>query len=669
MELRHVDPKTLLDNPNNPRRAQTDDAEDRRLAYSIKAAGLIHPPVVRELEDGVLMIVAGHRRTRAAIRAGLKSIAVHVRDGDEKTDDLAALSENLVRLNMSDVDQWKAVTRLRTERRMTDRAICQALMFTPAKLKQLELLSNLHPPMLDAIQRRLLPTPQQLATIAAAPLDDQAFVWGQQFVDEDEEYDADDDGYDEDDEEGIADDTTPGDDASQDIEPEAPVSSEGPETSEDDPRDRLWPDEPGSVPDWVGMANALRRTRFFARDARFDDAQAKAVGVIWTEDLFAEGGADNRFTEDRNAYEAAQRGWLDAAVGDGFDVFGVDPYGNADLPDHCVNVGRWMEPKESDRTGYYLDPRSLVVKEFRFRERAPVTAGTLVGTGTLAVAAAAPPKERPDISRAGHGLIGARRTQALHAALNEARPDADPWTLVAALLFAFAGENVSVQGDSGAYYPRPALETRKEVARRIAPDGFAVADVDVLRNAAIDVVAKVASCASEGQEKSGDPALLLGVLFEANRHLPSFSDDDFLKTFSKGGITKALRGEGIAPRNTGKEMRSALVSHLAGARWVPEAARFESVLPGWREQVTRAAVHAASVADEGEDDCPFETGDEDTAPPDDDDREEGPGVASEDEPPEEETLEVASGAADEAGLQPNDPERFLREHLEIVVVR
>lgn len=125
MELRHVDPKTLLDNPNNPRRAKTDDAEDRRLAYSIKAAGLIHPPVVRELEDGVLMIVAGHRRTRAAIRAGLKSIAVHVRDGDEKTDDLAALSENLVRLNMSDVDQWKAVTRLRTERRMTDRAIAR----------------------------------------------------------------------------------------------------------------------------------------------------------------------------------------------------------------------------------------------------------------------------------------------------------------------------------------------------------------------------------------------------------------------------------------------------------------------------------------------------------------------------------------------------------------
>jgi len=656
MELRHVDPKTLLDNPNNPRRAKTDDAEDRRLAYSIKAAGLIHPPVVRELADGTLMIVAGHRRKRASIKAGLKSIAVHVRDGDEKTDDLAALSENLVRLGMSDVDQWKAVTRLRTERRMTDRAICQALMFTPAKLKQLELLSNLHPPMLDAIQRRLLPTPQQLATIAAAPLEDQAYVWGQQFTEDEEGGYGADYGNDVVEDGDVDDDTSPDDDI------EVPAFAEGPDSGmQDDARDRLWPDDPGNEPDWPGMAHALRRTRFFARDARFDETQAKACGVAWTEDLFAEGGGDNRFTENQDAYEAAQRLWLDASVSEGIEVLGANNYGNAELPEHCYRVGEWMQPQDSDRKGYYLDPHSLVIKEIAFRERLPtVTATSANATLSGVDAAGATPKERPDISRIGHGLIGTRRTQALQAALNEARADADPWTLVAALLIALAGENVSVNGDTASYYPKPVAAMRTEVAQRIAPDGFAVEDPEVLRHATIDVLTKIVSCASEGQEKSGDPALLLGVLFEANRHLPDFSDEEFLKSYSKGGIIKALRVEGIAPRNTGKEMRAVLVTHLAGARWVPDVARFETVLPAWRDKATEAATRAASDVgeDDENDDCPFETDDEREAP-----------RLTEDDEEHEVTASEAQDAVDDPQAEPEDPQRFLREHLEIVVVR
>lgn len=142
---------------------------------------------------------------------------------------------------------------------------------------------------------------------------------------------------------------------------------------------------------------------------------------------------------------------------------------------------------------------------------------------------------------------------------------------------------------------------RTQVARRIAPDGLALADPALLRDAAIDVLTKITSCASDGQEKSGDPALLLGVLFEADRHLPSFSDEDFLKTYSKGGITKTLQGEGLAPRNTGKEMRAAFVTHLEGARWIPDVARFEAVLPGWRAQITRAAESAALVEKDDED--------------------------------------------------------------------
>ena len=50
------------------------------------------------------------------------------------------------------------------------------------------------------------------------------------------------------------------------------------------------------------------------------------------------------------------------------------------------------------------------------------------------------------------------------------------------------------------------------------------------------------------------------------------ADEEFLKTLSKGGIENAVRGLGLAPRNTGKEMRAALLEHVGQDRYVlPEA--------------------------------------------------------------------------------------------------
>ncbi|WP_242402597.1 hypothetical protein [Komagataeibacter kakiaceti] len=39
MELREVDPKTLLDNPENPRKSAPNEAEERQLALNVKAVG------------------------------------------------------------------------------------------------------------------------------------------------------------------------------------------------------------------------------------------------------------------------------------------------------------------------------------------------------------------------------------------------------------------------------------------------------------------------------------------------------------------------------------------------------------------------------------------------------------------------------------------------------
>jgi len=308
MELRFVDPKTLKDNPANPRLTPADLAEDRQLAMNIKMVGLLQPPVVREI-DGELVLLAGHRRRRAAIKAGLKLIPVNVRAIDETTDDLAAASENIVRAAMTEPDQWAAVKRIRASHRIKDADLCRALMLTPAQLKRLELLANLHPPMLDAINRRMAPTTQQLQIIAAASVEDQSVVWGRQFRTA-PGASVDDAGGDEDDEDGCP----FGDgETEEEFEPMDVVAG----ADGTDPADQLWPVGIDATPDWRSMAQALSRRRFFARDARFDDAQAAAAGVVWTQDLFAEGGADARFTEDATAFAAAHEAWLADRVAEG----------------------------------------------------------------------------------------------------------------------------------------------------------------------------------------------------------------------------------------------------------------------------------------------------------------------------------------------------------------
>jgi ParB family transcriptional regulator, chromosome partitioning protein len=63
---------------------------------------------------------------------------------------------------------------------------------------------------------------------------------------------------------------------------------------------------------WWQISQALQKTRFFAKDAKFGEAEREAFGLVWQEDLFAEGDEDNRFTIDGEAFVSARRAWVDA---------------------------------------------------------------------------------------------------------------------------------------------------------------------------------------------------------------------------------------------------------------------------------------------------------------------------------------------------------------------
>ena len=113
-ELRSVDPRILQLNPDNPRTAPVPPAMDEQMLASIKAVGIIHPPYVTP-KDSALTIVAGRRRVKAAIAAGLPVIDVMVCDADEAADAMRSVAENLIRASMTSVDTWRGIERLEAQ--------------------------------------------------------------------------------------------------------------------------------------------------------------------------------------------------------------------------------------------------------------------------------------------------------------------------------------------------------------------------------------------------------------------------------------------------------------------------------------------------------------------------------------------------------------------------
>gem|GEM_PF-3875978 len=86
---------------------------------------------------------------------------------------------------------------------------------------------------------------------------------------------------------------------------------------------------------------------------------------------------------------------------------------------------------------------------------------------------------------------------------------------------------------------------------------------------------------------SGISAQLLGVLFNADTHMPSLAFEEFLKTYSKPGITKAVQALGLAEQATGKLMRASLINHVGQGHWVPPEAGFAQAVDVWRSQATK----------------------------------------------------------------------------------
>jgi ParB family transcriptional regulator, chromosome partitioning protein len=106
-ELAHVPVEQIHRNPSQPRR-EFDTESVSGLAASIRAQGLIQPVVVRPRVHGGYELIAGERRWRAALEAGLSTVPAVIREADDRDTLLLGLVENVAREDLSPIEEARA---------------------------------------------------------------------------------------------------------------------------------------------------------------------------------------------------------------------------------------------------------------------------------------------------------------------------------------------------------------------------------------------------------------------------------------------------------------------------------------------------------------------------------------------------------------------------------
>lgn len=123
-------------------RKDFDEEALAELTESIRAYGVLQPLLVRPMSDGSYRIVAGERRWRAAMAAGLTEAPVVIRSLTDAEACAIALIENLQREDLNPLEEAEGISRLVEEFGFTQNEAAEKLgKSRPAVANALRLLS------------------------------------------------------------------------------------------------------------------------------------------------------------------------------------------------------------------------------------------------------------------------------------------------------------------------------------------------------------------------------------------------------------------------------------------------------------------------------------------------------------------------------------------------
>lgn len=105
-------PVELIKTDKHQPRQSFGEQQLMELRDSIKEYGILQPLILRREANGHFLLIAGERRLRAAVMAGLDKVPAIIKDASEEEIGFIALVENIQRENLGYIEEAKAYRRL-----------------------------------------------------------------------------------------------------------------------------------------------------------------------------------------------------------------------------------------------------------------------------------------------------------------------------------------------------------------------------------------------------------------------------------------------------------------------------------------------------------------------------------------------------------------------------
>ena len=136
-------------------RSMMDDATIDALAESIAQQGVMQPLLVRKIgeQKDRYEVIAGERRLRAAIKAGLDEVPVIVKEVDDEQAAVMALIENIQREDLNPMEEARGIKRLLDEFALTHDQIAGAVGRSRSATSNMLRLLNLAPPVQELLMQ------------------------------------------------------------------------------------------------------------------------------------------------------------------------------------------------------------------------------------------------------------------------------------------------------------------------------------------------------------------------------------------------------------------------------------------------------------------------------------------------------------------------------------
>ena len=170
--IHQLEISTISKDPNQPRKHFDSDAQ-KELTESIKKHGVITPILVRNDATEKIILVAGERRLRSANEAGLDTIPAIFTTGKPAE---IALVENLLREDLTALEEAYGLKRLQDEMNYTNNDIAEALGKSASTVSGTLSILKLPPKTLEDLEKH--PKTPKRILIKIASLKDNRLMAG-----------------------------------------------------------------------------------------------------------------------------------------------------------------------------------------------------------------------------------------------------------------------------------------------------------------------------------------------------------------------------------------------------------------------------------------------------------------------------------------------------------